>query len=423
MWLRNEYVKKMINTGELNLYKREKFSICSNILKDNNLCIIGLRQIGKTTLIEQLGYEFIKNKNKDNKNELFSTVDIYPDIFYTNLKSIFNINKDNEKVWESLKNELCTKKYKLVIIDEIQELKNWSNLLQTLIDFNKDTKFIVSGSNAISLNNEIMVGRMKIIDLLPLTFNEYKNIWNDDDIENYLKYGSYPKSRYDSVSIQYHEIIESLIIDKVVIDDLKNKPDIHKFKFLLADINNYVGNEFNMSNVEKKIDLSRQTVSEYIKMMNISRLINCINRYNDKNSKRKVKIYYEDKSMIYWFSQKTGMPFNNNLLGSLIENEIFLKLKNKYNYNLMSLDKICYFRDKENKEIDFILEREKLLIECKYCNEINWELLTKELNKIISEHKEISDFKKIIISKNDNIDNINGWKILSLNTFLEDKYE
>ena len=72
-------------------------------------------------------------------------------------------------------------------------------------------------------------------------------------------FGSYPKSNnYCDPEIQYKEIVESTIIDKIIIDDLKQKPDMNKFKSLLKNINNYVGNEINASQIENTIKVSRR---------------------------------------------------------------------------------------------------------------------------------------------------------------------
>ena len=97
-----------------------------------------------------------------------------------NIKSIKNVNlKEN---WELLLKEISTKKYQLIVLDEIQEINEWTNFLQAAIDLNKNAKFIVSGSSATALKQEIMVGRVKIFFINPLLFDEYKDIWNDNNI-------------------------------------------------------------------------------------------------------------------------------------------------------------------------------------------------------------------------------------------------
>ncbi len=45
----------------------------------------------------------------------------------------------------------------------------------------------------------MMSGRMSHLNISPLSYKEYKNIWTvkNDDINEYLMYGSFPKSLYN----------------------------------------------------------------------------------------------------------------------------------------------------------------------------------------------------------------------------------
>ncbi len=193
----------------------------------------------------------------------------------------------------------------------------------------------------------------------------------------------------------------------------------NKFKALLSNINNYIGNEIIYSDIEKHINITRQTAKEYILLMNQTKLVNLINKYEDKNHKRKHKAYYEDKSMIYHFHDQDKL--NNNLMGSLIENEVFMYLKRKYYYKVMDLNEICYYRNQNDKEIDFVLKREKLLVECKYVDELDALALSKQLNETIEENKEFQDYKKIVITKNYSRTNVNGWDFIPFEDLIKNK--
>ena len=228
------------------------YNTLKNEIKNNNLCLVGLRQVGKTTLMLQLANWYFENIIKKNKNDnelITNVLNEEEKIFYTNIKSIKNVNlKEN---WELLLKEISTKKYQLIVLDEIQEINEWTNFLQAAIDLNKNAKFIVSGSSATALKQEIMVGRVKIFFINPLLFNEYKDIWNDNNIGNYLKFGSYPKNKnYSSAFVQYCELVRDSIIGKIINEDNKKNIDGTKFFALISDINNYIGNEINYSKLE-----------------------------------------------------------------------------------------------------------------------------------------------------------------------------
>ena len=419
-FLLDEYRKELLNIDQNSPYKREIFNTLKREIKNHNLCLVGLRQVGKTTLMLQLANWYFENiiKKNQNDNELITNVlNEEEKIFYTNVKSIKNVNlKEN---WELLLKEISTKKYQLIVLDEIQEINEWTNFLQAAIDLNKNAKFIVSGSNATALKQEIMVGRAKIFFINPLLFNEYKHIWNDNNIDNYLKFGSYPKNKnYSSAFIQYYELVEESIIGKIINEDNKKNIDGTKFFALISDINNYIGNEINYSKLENK-DISRQTVSSYLKIMKEGQLIHFVPKYNDKNSTRKNKVYFEDKSMIYYFNKFEKL--NNNLQGSLIENIVFNYLNYLFANNNL-LDQIFYYRNSKEQEIDFVLPKQNILIECKYVEEIDIDKMGEQFLEIIKNNKELNDFKKVVITKNLNIIQ-NNIKFISLDKFLENQYE
>ncbi|MDK2819330.1 MAG: ATP-binding protein [Mycoplasmataceae bacterium] len=392
-------------------YKREIFGELSNAIKKHNIVLIGLRQVGKTTLMEQLAQEYYHNFIREKlSNELTLSISNQEDIFYLNLKALNII--DSEK----LINDISFNKYQLILIDEIQMINNWSNFLQAVIDLNPQARFIVSGSNASALKNETMVNRTKVYYVNPLSFNEFKDIWKIDDIGTYLKFGSYPRSnQYNDPEIQYRELVESSIIDKIIADDLNNKVDSSKFKALMKNMINYIGNELIVSNFESKI-ITRQTAKIYIEILARAQLIHLIPKYQDKNDKSKNKAYFEDKSMINFFNNFEKL--DNNTWGALIENLVFCYLLKKYS-NTLKLPNIFYYRGENKKEIDFLVESEKILIECKYQKEIDKKALTKQLNETLDNN--LIKFRKIIVTKN--IDEVvDGWEFVSLEKILRGDY-
>ena len=293
--LLNKYKQKIFNSHHE--YTREIFNELDQVIENHNVVLIGLRQVGKTTLMEQLAQSYYNKKLKGQlSEELVSVISSGEDIFYMNLKTLYQIDS------EQLINNISRHKYKLILIDEIQLITNWSDFVQATIDLNPQARFIISGSNASVLRKETMVNRVKIFYIHPLSFIEFKNIWKMDDISTYLKYGSYPRSmQYQVPIIQYRELLESNIIDKIIINDISTDVNTSKFKVLMKDINNYVGSELIVSKLASK-QITRQTAKNYIGLMQDAQLIHLLPKYQDKNSKINTKIYFEDKSMLYFFN-------------------------------------------------------------------------------------------------------------------------
>ena len=53
-FLLDEYQKELLNIDQNPPYKREIFNTLKDEIKNNNLCLVGLRQVGKTTVMLKL---------------------------------------------------------------------------------------------------------------------------------------------------------------------------------------------------------------------------------------------------------------------------------------------------------------------------------------------------------------------------------
>ena len=120
-----KYVNSLFSQEANYSYKREIFDDIYKHLKLANICLIGLRQVGKTTLMIQLAKkyfdEFINIEDSVTKNDIKVSSSNKKDfIFYLNIKSISDINNSNNR--NMLFNEITKNKYKLVVLDEIQEI-------------------------------------------------------------------------------------------------------------------------------------------------------------------------------------------------------------------------------------------------------------------------------------------------------------
>ena len=400
----DSYRKKILN-NKIDT-KREMYNKLILEMKKFNIIIIGLRQLGKTVLAEQLVQQYLSlQKEVAEAKDIFNfSIPKEEQFLYLNLKSFTNVTK------ESVQNEINGRNYKIVLIDEIQMIDDWSNLAQVLSDLNPNTRFIITGSNASALGDETAFQRFKAFNLSPLSFAEFKQIWKNDDFDTYLKYGSYPKiEKYDNPLLQYKEIIFDLIIDKVVSDDNEGM-SVSKFRNFSKSIINYIGNEINQKQLSMEADLTRPTTKEYLKVMKNSMLIKMISKYKDKQKKPKQKVYFADKSMLPNFAGE----MNNNLWGALIENVVFCKLSDEYNTRF-GQDDIQYYRNQKQEEIDFIVPYSKILVEVKYAKELDLEALSTNLNKRLS--AELSDYKKIVVTKEQKGE-CNGWEFIPLLEFI-----
>ena len=249
--------------------------------------IIGARQVGKTTLIQQMYSELKKS---------FS--DVYF-ISLENYKILHEINLDYENLFRYARHPnnplLSQNKQRVIIfIDEIQYAENPSNFLKYLFDtYQKNLKIIATGSSAFYLDmkfKDSLAGRKRIFHLKSLNFPEYLSFKDAEELRqelnlirendqyvssfyndllfyfnDYLTYGGYPKIALEN---DFHE--KELYLEELISSFLKK--DIHESKIeqeqkffnlctLLAAQSGQLVNKNELSNT---LGLNQRTIEKYL---------------------------------------------------------------------------------------------------------------------------------------------------------------
>ena len=144
----------------------EKLISWKNQKKKKALCIIGARQIGKTTIIREFAKE---------QYEYFVEINFILD---KGAEKIFEGKLDANTIIENLTafkmKELDPGKT-LIFLDEIQHVTDFPKVIDSLY-IKKNVDIYVTGSNAYMLSSEIATlisGRYVQIEMLPLSFKEY----------------------------------------------------------------------------------------------------------------------------------------------------------------------------------------------------------------------------------------------------------
>ena len=149
------------------------------LFKGKAIILTGPRQVGKTTLLQQIA----------------SSVDTH----------VLTLNCDEPEPRSLLTNTNVQKlrtiigKHKLVMIDEAQRVKNIGLTLKLAIDAFPDVQLLVTGSSSLDLANEInepLTGRKFEYYLYPFSSRELAlagNILTEQQaLEKRLIYGAYP---------------------------------------------------------------------------------------------------------------------------------------------------------------------------------------------------------------------------------------
>jgi len=366
------------------LEKFIKREILADIQKELNtpeiLVILGSRQVGKTTLLK-----ILEKQLKDaGEKTLFFNLDIEED------REHFKTQREFIK-----KIELEIGKNKgFVFIDEIQRKENASLFLKGLYDMGLPYKFIVTGSGSPELKSKIkesLVGRKIVFELLPVSFKEFLNFKTDykyqDKLEEfikveerlaqdlffeYLNFGGYPRvilgENLEEKLKVIREIYNSYLEKDITYFVKREKlPVYSSLVKILAD---QVGRIVNYGELSNTLGASFQTIKTYLYLAEKTFVLERITPFYRNIRKELIKspvVYFYDLGLVNFALGRFGNISPTMNLGFLIQNLIFLKLKERSqseNYQ------IHFWRTKTKNELDFVLERgrEILPIEVKYSN-------------------------------------------------------
>lgn len=328
------------------------------------LLITGSRQVGKATLL----------KNK-----------LLPEYDYVTLDDFSDLSIAQEDAALFFKNHPLP-----VIVDEVQRAPNLFLQIKLLADNSEEKgKIILTGSQSYKLlsnASDSLAGRVCIINMSSLSLREkygidfnteflpteeyiskrkksvktYANLWN------HIWRGSMPELADDTIEQEafYRSYIRTYI-DRDVADliDVKN---LVKFNNFMQCIASRVGELFNADSLARDVGVTSKTISQWTSILESSGVIKLLQPYEKNVSNRAVKtpkIYFMDTGLVChlvgWSSSQVAM--NGAMSGSLFENFVISEIiKSYYNSGHDSKD-IYFYRDKDKKEIDLIIEKDNIL--------------------------------------------------------------
>lgn len=325
--------------------------LASNIMKSIKqfpvLTITGPRQSGKTTLAKHLfpEYEYVSLEDPDMKEFALEDprgfIQQYP---------------------------------KKTIIDEFQNVPKLTSYLQSHIDsINEPGMYILTGSNQFLMMENVsqsLAGRTKIVELLPFSFSE---IFNDKtySLEDVLFYGGYPRifemkiPPTDFYSSYFNTYIQKDIRSTI------NVRDLNLFQSFVRLCAARTGQVVNYNSFSNELGIDSKTAKRWVSILESGYIIKLVSPYYNNFNKRitkSYKMYFNDAGLaayllgIHDSSQLRNHPLKGELFETYVYSEIQKNiLNNNTNANLF------FFRDSNQKEIDFIIESglSKKLVEVK----------------------------------------------------------
>lgn len=309
------------------------------------IILIGARQVGKTTLINNLLKHIPEKQLVINGDEA--------DSFFWAIEPT------------AAKLKILIGDHKIVFIDEAQRITNIGIIMKLIIDNISGVQVIATGSSALemkSLMNEPLTGRKYEFHLFPISFSEmvhHSNLLEETKmLHQRLIYGSYPEVLTHPEDNQklLNMLAGSYLYKDILALDAIRKPDI--LENLVRALAFQIGNEVNYQELGQLVKSDAKTVGKYIDLLEKTYVIFRLPAFS-KNLRNEIKkgrkIYFYDNGIRNAvIGNFTDIEVRTDK-GALWENYLISERRKILNYQDIYTNSY-FWRTFQQSEIDYIEE-------------------------------------------------------------------
>lgn len=325
------------------------------------ILVTGARQVGKTTMLRNLK----------------------PDINYVTLDDMLQNQLAQEDPDLFLKSNDVP-----IIIDEVQYAPDLLRYIKIAVDNSVEkAMFYITGSQQFHLMKNIsesLAGRIGIVNLLGLSLreikeadfnlpfmpvNEYLEARNKhamdisyDEIWNIIHKGAMPALyQQESDSELYYSTYVNTYIERDV-RNLTQVGDTLSFLKFMTALASRIGQLLNLNSVANEVGITIPTAQRWLSILISSNIVYLLEPYYNNIMKRAVKtpkIYFLDTGLVAYLTKWKNKEVleSGTMAGNFFENFVVVEIIKSY-YNVGELRPPLYFyRDKEKREIDLIIEQ------------------------------------------------------------------
>lgn len=308
---RNTYLQRLIDREQNGLIK----------------IITGIRRCGKSYILNNLFYKYLKEKGVQDDHIIKVALDDYDNEYLLLRGALSN----------RIKNSITGNGLYYVLLDEIQLAENFVGILNGLLKL-PNVDVYVTGSNSKFLSNDIVTefrGRGDEIRILPLSFSEFMSVYKDTIAQGwkeYYTYGGLPLilgQKSDEAKINYLKgQLRNVYLNDVI--ERNHVQSIEQINTVLEIIASNVGsltNPLKLSNTFKSVanlTISDKTVSSFLRYFEDAFLINKAKRFDVKGKKYLAspsKYYFSDLGI-----RNATLNFRQQEENHIMENAIYLEL-------------------------------------------------------------------------------------------------
>lgn len=289
--------------------------------------ITGIRRCGKSYLLGTIFKNALIDEGVSENHILHMSLDSFENEKYLNPKEFY--------AWATEK--ITDNKTYYFLLDEIQLMDRFESVLNGLNE-KPNVEVYVTGSNAKFLSKDIateFAGRGDEIHMYPLSFSEFKSVYNRDNqhaLQEYMLWGGIPlvvlAAEEDKAKLLKTLFEETYIRDIILKHKIRNQRELEDLLNILSSSIGSLTNPEKLMNTfrtVKKSKITANTIAKYIEYCEDSFLIESAKRYDIKG-----KAYIETPQK-YYFSdlglRNVRLGFRQNEPTHIMENIIYNELK------------------------------------------------------------------------------------------------
>lgn len=330
------------------------------------LLLTGPRQVGKTTMLEHLIEVEGKGRKKVSLDDL-----TLRELAKTDPKMFFQLYQPP------------------LLIDEVQYAPELFPYIKIMVDErHQPGDFWLTGSQLFKMMEgvqESLAGRVALLHLSPLSQSEImkrppeppfslelpllserqngRQMLNTPEVFQHIHQGGMPAlvtGTYSNASIFYSSYIDTYMERDV--RRLSNDIDSLKFLRFLRSVAARTSQQVNYKAIADDAEIDQTTAKNWLHVLEALGIIFLLEPYSNNVLKRTVstpKLYFYDSGIVCyltrWSSPETAME--GAMSGALLENYTVAEIIKTYQ-NAGQEPFLYYYRDKDAREIDLILERD-----------------------------------------------------------------
>lgn len=255
----------------------------------------------------------------------------------------------------------------LWVFDEIHKYKGWRNFLKGIYDKKQsEQKILVTGSARLDLyryGGDSLQGRYHFLRLHPLSLSEVDSQSSQKTLEELFILGGFPEPFFEGSKVEANrwsnEYRRRLVREDI--STLENLNDLTKIETLLRALPQRVGSPLSINSFREDLGVAHKTVSHWVDILEKVYSIYRIPPFGSdrlRAVKKEQKHYHFDWNLI----DDEGPRFENLVAGHLLKWVQFVEDTQGRELEL------CYFRDVDLREVDFVVvekARPILMIEVK----------------------------------------------------------